>query len=88
MGLNLNHKIARFSGICPVEDAGALHAWVQAQERPRADLSDCEHLHTALLQILLARHVEVTGLPKDPWLREWLAPLVRAARAAPRGIEA
>ena len=81
MGLKLTKKTARFLGICSVEEAEALLDWTQGHSAPRADLSGCEHLHAALLQILLAREVEVVGLPQDPWLSTWLRPLVKKTPA-------
>ena len=82
MAIKLTRKTARFVGVCSVEEAEPLLEWVQGQVNPRADLSACEHLHTALLQILLARHVHVTALPKDPWLCHWVAPLARQEAGA------
>jgi len=75
MTIKLGKKAARFTGVCTIEEAESLLDWVQAHSQPRADLGDCEHLHTALLQILMAHRVSVTRLPPDPWLQHWLRPL-------------
>ena len=75
MAIKLGKKAARFSGVCTIDEAENLLDWVNGHQDPRADLGDCEHLHTALLQILLAHRVQVSRLPQNPWLQQWLQPL-------------
>ena len=58
------------TGRCGVEDAEALLDALCAGLR-RVDLGKCEHLHTALLQILLAARAEIewgTAPSLPPWL--------------------
>jgi hypothetical protein len=82
MTVNVSRRTARFRGICGIEEAEPLLDWLRDGYGRRADLSACEHLHTALLQILLAHRVQVMALPPDPWLGLCLAPLQRPQPAA------
>jgi hypothetical protein len=64
------------TGRCGVEEAEALLDTLCAGAR-RVDLSGCEQLHTALLQILLAARAEIEWgrVPSLPaWLVATLSP--------------
>lgn len=61
-------------GICPVEDAETLLQALQ-EGPPFVDLSGAGRLHTAVVQVLLAGTVVVSGEPSDPFARRYLMPL-------------
>ena len=43
---------------------------------PEVDLSACTHLHTALLQLLLAARPKLASPPADPMIARWVGPLL------------
>ena len=80
MPLQLGDGTAVLTGIITIEETEPLAAWLRAHGtvRPpaRVDLGGCLHLHTAVLQALLAAKVQVSVPPADPFLQEWVAPLL------------
>jgi hypothetical protein len=68
-------KYAALEGNVAVDDAEALAQWLQNQAAPAVHLGKCEHVHGAVLQVLLAWRPRVTVLPVDPLL----AGLLRSA---------
>jgi hypothetical protein len=72
-------------GNCPVEDAEPLLQMLQATPAARLDWSRCGHLHTAVLQVILAARAAPTGPCGDSWVRQWAAPdvLRQGAQVAP-----
>jgi len=63
-----------------VDDAENLGQWLRKQDRPAVHLGRCEHVHAAVLQVLLACGPRLTALPPDPFLAALL-------NAAPIGRE-
>ena len=55
-----------------VEDAEGLQRWLGEQARPAVHLGKCQHVHAAVLQVLLALRPTVTAPPADPRLRQAL----------------
>ncbi|GAA4656996.1 hypothetical protein [Kineococcus glutinatus] len=86
MPLQLGRRTAVLTGALVVEDAEPLATWLRATGEARVDLADCEHLHTAVLQALLAARVKVGAPPADAFLRAWVLPLLQAHRPAPEPI--
>jgi hypothetical protein len=72
MPLSLEENLAVFDGAVSVEQAEALLAWAQKYPNGRAELSNCAHLHAAVLQVLLAAHIKVERWPTDESLGAWL----------------
>lgn len=72
----------RLQGRCRVEDAEPLASLLQATPGLTVDLGDCEGLHAAVLQALLAFAPKVTGIPGDPFLRDLVLPLLAGERQA------
>lgn len=60
--------LAVFAGHCAPEEADGLLEWLRATPGAVADLGECEALHTALVQLLLAARVVLTRPPADPLL--------------------
>jgi hypothetical protein len=82
MPLRLAERTATLEGVVGVDDAEALAAWVRATPSPRVNLRACTHLHTAVLQVLLAAAVRVSAAPEDPFLAAWVVPALEARAAA------
>ncbi|PKU26612.1 hypothetical protein [Telmatospirillum siberiense] len=57
---------------CTVEDALPLLEFLQSHPHAKINLGPCDHLHTAILQVLLAARPQITQMPGDPPLAHWL----------------
>ena len=64
---------------CTVEDALPLLEFLQAHRGARVDLGACTHLHTAVLQVLLAARPKITTFPREAFLARWLLPALEPA---------
>ena len=67
------------TGRCGVEDAEVLQRHLLAAPRSTVEWSTCEHLHSAVVQVLLAGKPQVRGSPSNAFLRAHLAPLLQRA---------
>jgi hypothetical protein len=76
MSVHLDGKIIRLDGACPVEDAETLLGLLQLAPGRLVDMSAAEHLHAAVVQVLLAFRPPVSGAPADAFVVAWLAPLL------------
>lgn len=80
MPLELGSRTAVLTGILTIDDTETLATWLRtrgtAQTPARVHLGACTHLHTAVLQTLLAARVQISVPPADPFLRTWVAPLL------------
>ena len=56
-------------GDSPTEDAELLLQLLQATPQAVLDWTQCGHIHTAVLQIVLAAQPTFTGPCGDPWVR-------------------
>jgi hypothetical protein len=70
-------------GNCGAEDALELAEWLSKRKRPKVHMSECAHLHAALLQTLEAFRPVIVTPPADPFLARWVMP----AFAPPRALE-
>lgn len=53
MPIQYDGNKAVFKDIVTVEEAESLVQWLQDQQKPEIDVSQCEHMHSACLQALL-----------------------------------
>lgn len=74
MSIRYLKKHAALEGVVGVEDAEALAQWLLAQKAPAVHLGKCEHLHAAVLQVLLALRPHLVAPPADHWLAGVLQP--------------
>lgn len=72
MGIEYQKKRAKLSGFVSVEEAEGLLQWLQKTPQGALDLGDCEHLHAANLQVLMALRPKVAAWPRDMQLDGWL----------------
>ena len=72
--------VIRLQGRCRVEDAEPLASALQAAPGLTVELGDCEGLHAAVLQALLAFAPKIAGTPRDPFLRDLIRPLLAGER--------
>jgi hypothetical protein len=64
-------------GRCPVEDAEPLCQFLQAKPDALCDWSRCSHLHTAVIQVIMAARPALAGPCGDAWIEEWVAQHLR-----------
>jgi hypothetical protein len=68
-------------GHCGVEDAEVLQRELLAAPRSTVEWSGCQHLHSAVIQILLIGKPRIKGSPSNAFLKTHVATLMqRAAR--------
>ena len=65
MPMNVVENVIRLNGLCPIEEAEALHQALCGIERPIFDLTEAGHIHTAIVQLVMASSGTVRGLPTD-----------------------
>jgi hypothetical protein len=69
------------SGPCGVEDAEHLQRHLLAAPRSTVEWGACEHLHSAVLQVLLVAKPPMRGVPRSAFLRTYVEPLLDASPA-------
>jgi hypothetical protein len=79
MTVTLDGDLIRLVGDCPVEDAEPLLGHLSTGGEPVVDLRQSGQLHTAVVQVLLARKAKVLGPSGDMFLETWLLPLFEDA---------
>jgi hypothetical protein len=70
----------RLEGDCRVEEAETLLQMLQTHPDAPVDLSQCRHLHGALVQVLLVFKAKVSGAPETAFLRDLVLPNLTADR--------
>ena len=70
--------IVELAGQSGVEDAEVLQRYLLACPGAAVEWSACEHLHAAVLQVLLAAKPSVRGMPSNAFLRAHIGPLIGA----------
>jgi hypothetical protein len=79
MSVRLDGNIVILEGVCRVEDAEPLLSLLQADRGRAVDFSEAEHLHAAVLQVLMALRPTLRGAGKNDFMRDWVAPALMAA---------
>ncbi len=72
MPFEFRKKQVLLQGTIGVEEAEPLLEWLQKKPSATADLSACQHLHPANLQVLLAAGTRIDRWPADPVLAQFL----------------
>ena len=68
--------VIQLQGDCPLEDAEALLQRLSRDPSAKVDWTACTHIHTAVVQIMIAARPPVVGSPTDHFIRRHLAGLV------------
>jgi hypothetical protein len=76
MSVRQTPGVAILSGRCGVEDAEVLQRLLSANPEATVECTACEHLHAAVLQVLLVAKPRVRGSPSGAFVRTHLWPLV------------
>jgi len=80
MSVRLDGNIIHLEEDCRVEDAEPLLGWLQADQTRIVDLTEVRHIHTAVLQILMAFRPAIRGTAKDTFLRDWIIPALAGGK--------
>lgn len=67
------------SGMCHLEEAETLFGLLQSHPGASVDLSACDGLHGAVLQVLLVARPAISGVPTVPFLRQFIYPVLASA---------
>jgi hypothetical protein len=78
MAIEFKKNRAIFRDEVSVEEAEGLLEWFQGRPSAKVDLSACNHLHTANLQVLMTAKASISNWPKDADLRAWLEPILKS----------
>jgi hypothetical protein len=81
-------KIIKLIGNIGVEDAEIVYAQYEQQLFQKVDLQQCEHLHSAVLQLLLQFQLPIHRLPQQQGLADWIScsvSLYQVSQEAPHG---
>lgn len=73
MPIRYDDARAVFDGHVAVDDAEPLAQWLAVTPAGAVDLAACDHVHAAVLQVLMALRPPVAAAPADPWLAGALA---------------
>ncbi len=85
MSVTLDNGMIRLEGDCPVEEAETLVGLLQGAAASSVDFSQCRHLHSALVQALLAFRVRIVGESQTPFIRDFVTPALDLADRAAEG---
>lgn len=77
MPIDYKKNQALLREIVSVEDAETLLGWLQNKPSAKIDLSHCNHLHPANLQVLMAAGRPISAWPNDAGLRAWIEPALQ-----------
>jgi hypothetical protein len=77
--LELDERTATLTGTVTVDDVEPFVAWLRATPQARIDLSGCTHPHTGIVQAMLVFSPAVSAPPADPFLAEWILPLLNSS---------
>lgn len=70
MTIDYQETRAVLSGVCTVEDAEDLLGWLIKHPQCQVELSSAEHLHSAVVQTLMAMAPRLLGQPTDAFVAQ------------------
>ena len=68
--------VIELSGRCGADDAEVLLQHLSATPGATVEWSECEHLHSAVVQVLLVGAPVMRGTPKNGFLTTHIAPIL------------
>ena len=73
MSIEYTEDRAVFKDTVSVDEAEPLLDWITSLDEAVVDLSECTHIHTSVMQVLMAAEdLRVEKLPGDKSFRDWL----------------
>jgi hypothetical protein len=73
MPIDCKKKVAYLRDVCAVEEAETLLMWLHDNPDGRVNMRDCQHLHTAVLQVLVAVKPILSAQPQNEFLSRWVS---------------
>lgn len=80
MPITYGDGLASLAGACTIEEAEPLLEWLRVTPESALDMSQCEAVHSAVAQLLLALAPRIAAPPPDPLLAAALAPTPQVTR--------
>lgn len=74
MPIQFSENLASFTEVCTVEEAEQLLQWLHDAPAGQLKLADCTHIHTAIVQVMMAGRAVIAWPPTDKDLARWLMP--------------
>ena len=71
-----SNGVIELSGRCGADDAEVLQRLLLAAPGSTVEWSGCEHLHSAVIQVLLVGGPRMQGTPKNSFLTAHIAPIL------------
>jgi len=88
MSVRIADGVIFLEGRCRIEEAETLLGYLLEDADRPVDLSACDALHSAVVQILMATRPAIAGKPADPFLCAYVLPLLETelSRSAPSAL--
>jgi hypothetical protein len=83
MTVRIENGLIRLEGRCRIEEAETLLGLLLEDGERQVDLSKCDALHSAVVQILMAASPSISRPPVDPFLCTHIMPLLLSERSPP-----
>jgi hypothetical protein len=65
MSIEYKNNTAKLVDLISIEDVESLFNWLAERKKPKVDLGELDHMHTAVLQLLLVFKPTITDLPNN-----------------------
>ena len=72
MVIEIKDNVIKLNGICKVEEAETLLEHLKSNPGMVIDASNAEHIHTSLIQVIMALNTKIKALPKNEELSKWI----------------
>lgn len=72
MPLVAKTKVVHLIDTCSAEDAEVLLQWLIEHPRGKVNLKKCQHIHTAVLQVIMVTSANISVAPDDDQLAIFL----------------
>lgn len=81
MPIRFGKNSVTLEGACTVEEALPLLEYLQEHGKAKVAMRTCTHLHSAVLQVLMATRPTLSSVPEDEFLALWLVPALKGGRS-------
>ncbi|MBF0613099.1 MAG: hypothetical protein HQL55_18420 [Magnetococcales bacterium] len=68
MAIDYQDNQAIMSDVCTVEEADGFLAWLRDHPQAEVDMAACTHIHTAILQVVMALSPKIVAFPEQVFL--------------------